>query len=69
MILRGMTEQQAREFLERELAKQESAMFYWENEELEEALEFMIEAVAKLIAANNAKVETDRRDDLRRAGF
>jgi hypothetical protein len=64
-----MTEQQAREFLERELAKQESAMFYWENEELEEALEFMIEAVAKLIAANNAKVETDRRDDLRRAGF
>lgn len=69
MTLRGMTEQQAREFLERELAKQESAMFYWENEELEEALEFMIEAVAKLIAANNAKVEADRRADHRSAGF
>lgn len=67
--MRGMTEQQAREFLERELAKQESAMFYWENEELEEALEFMIEAVAKLIAANNAKVEADRRADHRSAGF
>lgn len=65
----GMTEQQAREFLLREVAKQESSMFYWENEEVEDALDLVIDAVAKLIVANNAKLDADRNSALFRAGL
>lgn len=64
-----MTEQQAREFLARELAKQESATFYWESEELEEALDLMVDAVAKLVAANNAKLDADRRTEYSRLSY
>jgi hypothetical protein len=65
----GMTEQQAREFLLSELAKQESSTFYWESEEVEEALDLIVDAVAKLIAANNAKLDADRRSEHFRARF
>lgn len=69
MSHRGMTEQQAREFLLHEVAKQESSTFYWENDEVEEVLDLIIDAVAKLIAANNAKLDADRDSEYFRAGL
>jgi len=57
----GFTQEEVREFLERELGKSEAtSSFYWESEELEEAIDLITDAVAKAIAANNAKVEQER---------
>ncbi len=36
-----------------------STSFYWESEETEEVLDLLTEIVAKLIAANNAKMARD----------
>lgn len=53
----GMSEAEAREFLERELARSAAATsFYWESDELEEAVDALVDALAKLIAANNRAV-------------
>ena len=60
MDAHGMTERQAREFLERQLGKHESTtQFYWESDEIEQALDLLVDALAKLIAANNAKIAAD----------
>jgi phage-related protein len=56
----GFTEREAREFLNKELRRHAaSTSFYWEPEEAEEVLDLVTEVVAKLIAANNAKVPRD----------
>lgn len=56
----GFDEGEARKFLERELGRSESSTtFYWESEELEEAIDLMVDAVAKLLAANNKKIADD----------
>lgn len=61
----GMGESQAREYLERELGKNASTTsFYWESEELEEALDLIIEAVSQLIAANNAALTQQIRGNI-----
>jgi hypothetical protein len=63
-----MSEREARDFLERELGRAAaSTSFYWESEELEEVLDLVVDAVAKLIVANNAKVATDAEHEARRA--
>jgi hypothetical protein len=36
-----------------------TSSFYWESEELEDAVEMIIEAVVRLIVSNNAKVTRD----------
>ena len=59
----GLTEAEARAFLEKELRRQAaSTSFYWESEEAEEVLDLLTEVVAKLIAANNAKMARDLAD-------
>lgn len=56
----GMSESEARQFLEKELGRQESATsFYWESEETEEALDLVVDAMAKLIAVNNRRIVQD----------
>jgi hypothetical protein len=59
----GFTEAEARAFLEKELRRHAaSTSFYWESEEAEEVLDLLTEVVAKLIAANNAKMALDWAD-------
>jgi hypothetical protein len=59
----GFTEAEARRFLEAELRRHAaSTSFYWESEETEEVLDLLMEGVAKLIAANNAKMARDWAD-------
>jgi hypothetical protein len=56
----GFTEAEAHRFLEAELRRHAaSTSFYWESEETEEVLDLLTEAVAKLIAANNARMARD----------
>jgi hypothetical protein len=56
----GFTEAEARRFLEAELRRHAaSTSFYWESEETEEVLDLLTEAVAKLFAANNARMAQD----------
>ena len=62
----GFSEHEARRFLARELQRQSaSTSFYWENEEVEEVLDLIVAAVAKLIEANNKKVAQDMSRSLR----
>lgn len=59
----GLTEVEARRFLEAELRRHAaSTSFYWESEETEELLDLLVDAMAKLIAANNAKIARDWSD-------
>ena len=59
----GFTEAEARRFLEAELRRHAaSTSFYWESEETEELLDLLVDAMAKLIAANNAKIARDWSD-------
>jgi hypothetical protein len=59
----GFTEAEARAFMEKELRSHAaSTSFYWESEEAEEVLDLLTEVVAKLIAANNAKMARDWAD-------
>jgi 20S proteasome alpha/beta subunit len=63
----GYNERQARAFLDRELEKTASSTsFYWESEDVEEALELIVDAVAKLIAENNKRFKRDWEQELRR---
>lgn len=56
----GMSEREVREFLEKELGRTEaSTSFYWENEETEEAMDLMVDAVAKVMSANNERFKRD----------
>jgi hypothetical protein len=56
----GLPEAEIRRRLERELGKTAaSTSFYWESEELEEVLDLVVDAVARVIAANNAKLADD----------
>ncbi len=65
----GMDEEGVRRFLERELGKSAAtSSFYWESDELEEVLDLLVDAVARLIAANNrALTESIKRNVLRDA--
>jgi hypothetical protein len=55
----GLSEAHVRELLERALGRSASSTsFYWESDELEEALDVIVDAIAKVIAANN-KAMTD----------
>ncbi|HEY5194617.1 MAG TPA: hypothetical protein VIJ39_12195 [Solirubrobacteraceae bacterium] len=59
----GFTGAEARRFLEAELRRHAaSTSFYWESEETEELLDLLVDAMAKLIAANNAKIAHDWSD-------
>jgi hypothetical protein len=56
----GFTEAQARRFPEAELRRHAaSTSFYWESEETQEVLDLLTDVMAKLIAANNAKIARD----------
>lgn len=59
----GLSEDLVRELLERELGRSASSTsFYWESDELEEALDIIVDAVAKVIAANNQAFTKAMRD-------
>lgn len=63
----GFSEREARELVARELEKTASSTsFYWESEDVEEALDLVVEAVSKLIAANNEKFQRDMEQEMRR---
>ena len=50
----GLSEQAARDLIERELARSAaSTTFHWESDELDEVLDILTEVFAKVIAANN----------------
>lgn len=56
----GMSERELREFLEREIERNAaSTTFHWENDETEEAMELLVDAFVKLLAANNKRIEQD----------
>jgi hypothetical protein len=56
----GMPEHELREFLEREIERNAaSTTFHWENDETEEAMELLVDAFVKLLAANNKRIEQD----------
>jgi hypothetical protein len=62
----GFSEREAREFVVRELEKTASSTsFYWESDDVEEALDLVVEAVSKLIAANNIKFKRDMEQEFR----
>lgn len=64
----GMSERELREFLEKEIERSAaSTTFYWENDETEEVLELLVDAVVKVIAANNERFKRDWETALRRA--
>lgn len=66
----GFSEKESRDFLTRELEKTAaSTSFYWESEDVEEALELIVDAVAKLIAANNEKYKRDVEAEVRRQRY
>jgi hypothetical protein len=53
----GMSEEQIRAYLEREIgAKASTSTFYWDSEELEEAVDMLVDAISKVVAANNAAI-------------
>ena len=61
----GMSEEELRGALARELDKAAgTTSFYWENDELEEVLDLVVESVAKVIAQNNAAFAADMRDNI-----
>ena len=63
----GLSEHEARAFLEGELERTAaSTSFYWESEEIEEAMDLLIDAVARLVAHNNAVYERDVESEVRR---
>lgn len=67
MVDFGFSEHQARALLTRELGKAASSTsFYWESEDVEEALDLVVDVVAKLIAENNKKFKRDWEQELRR---
>ena len=55
MATPGMSDSEARAFLQRELRRSESLRFYWQSDEVEEAIDLLVDAFAKLVAANNQK--------------
>jgi len=56
----GLSEHEIRETLERELGRSEaSTSFYWESEEVEEVMDLLVDAVVKVIAANNKRLAQD----------
>ncbi len=56
----GLSETQIRDYLQRELFQSSStSSFYWESEELEDAVEMVIEAIVSLIVANNRQLTQD----------
>jgi hypothetical protein len=61
----GMSESEARAFLWREIKRSDALRFYWESEEVEEAVEILVSAIAKLIEANNKKHDRDVEQSLR----
>lgn len=63
----GMSEERLRAALERELEKAAgTTSFYWENDELDEVLDMVVETVAKVIAQNNAVLSGDLRRNILR---
>jgi hypothetical protein len=63
----GFSDQQARDFLSREIDKAAaSSSFYWESEDVEEAVELLVNAVAKMIAENNKRLIADLEREAKR---
>lgn len=61
----GMSERELREFLEREIERNAaSTTFHWENDETEEAMDLLVDAFVKVLAANNKRIErVDQAED------
>lgn len=56
----GFSAHQARQYLAREVGKAAaSSSFYWESEDVEEAVEMLVDAFSKLIAENNKRLIAD----------
>jgi hypothetical protein len=57
------SENEARRFLEKELRQRAaSTSFYWESEETEEVVDLLVDVMARLVEANNAKMARDWAD-------
>jgi hypothetical protein len=57
---RCFSEDEARRFLEKELRRRAaSTSFYWESEETEEVVDLLVDVMARLVEANNAKMARD----------
>ena len=44
-----------------------STSFYWESEDVEEAIDMLVDAVSKLLDANNKRFKQDWEREMRRA--
>jgi hypothetical protein len=54
----GLDRRKARDYLVSQISRGEgTTSFYWENEETEELLDLLIDAVAGLIEQNNREIE------------
>jgi Asp-tRNA(Asn)/Glu-tRNA(Gln) amidotransferase B subunit len=61
----GLSEQEARDLIERELERRAaSTSFHWETEELDEVLDILTDVIARVIAANNAAISRELRSNL-----
>lgn len=70
MTTYGFNEQQARDFLTREIDKvAASSSFYWESEDVEEAVELLVNAVSKTLAENNKRLIADMERAAQRASL
>ena len=64
----GMSERELREFLEKEIERNAaSTTFHWENEETEEVMDLLVDAVVRVMAANNKRIENDWQKAIRDA--
>lgn len=56
----GWSESEARQFIDREVARAAStSSFYWESEEVDEVVDLLASVFAKAIAKNNAALTED----------
>lgn len=63
----GMTEEAIRRFLERELGRgAATSSFYWESDEPEELLDLLVDALARLLAANNRALSESMKSSILR---
>jgi hypothetical protein len=64
----GMSERELREFLEKEIERNAaSTTFHWENDETEEVMDLLVDAVVRVMAANNKRIERDWQKAIRDA--
>jgi Cdc6-like AAA superfamily ATPase len=55
----GLSEFEARNFLENQLSAMESTTFYWESEEAEDLVRLIVDLMARLIEENNKAIQDD----------